>query len=73
MTNNKKAPCKNCADRNVGCHGICKDYMEWCADQKRIKEWEKETMPPVINRYNFIGSGFPNKIRSRYRKGPKQS
>lgn len=24
-----KGPCKGCEIRHVGCHAICKDYIEW--------------------------------------------
>lgn len=24
-----KAPCKDCPDRKVGCHSVCKKYIEW--------------------------------------------
>lgn len=26
--NSKHSVCMNCGDRRIGCHGICKDYIE---------------------------------------------
>lgn len=71
MAKNSNAPCKNCSDRTIGCHGICKDYAEWCAEQKRIKEHLKETMPPIINRHNFVGLGFSNSICGKPKRKPR--
>lgn len=68
MTNNKNAPCKNCADRSIGCHGICKDYMEWAKNERVRKEYIKEHMPPIINRHQFVGLGFPNKTYGKIKK-----
>lgn len=31
------APCLNCADRKIGCHGVCVDYVEF---QKKTKATE---------------------------------
>ena len=27
-------PCKDCADREVGCHSTCKAYIEWVKYEK---------------------------------------
>lgn len=32
------APCRNCADRRVGCHGICSDYIAFQKECERIRE-----------------------------------
>lgn len=50
-------PCRGCFDRAIGCHGKCKDYMEW---QKQVKEkakWERDSQPPKISGGNFTGTG----------------
>ena len=45
----KTCPCRNCADRLVGCHGCCTKYAEWCAqrrqkadDMKKVKDAERD-------------------------------
>lgn len=68
MAKDKNAPCKNCCDRAIGCHGLCKDYAEWSATQKQAKAKLKEAMPPIINRHHFVGLGFPNKTYGKVNK-----
>ena len=34
--------CMNCGDRRIGCHGICKDYIEETAKNKMISEERKK-------------------------------
>lgn len=36
------APCLNCADRKIGCHGVCVDYIEFQKKQKQLRD-VKET------------------------------
>lgn len=36
----RKAPCKECADRKVGCHSTCPKYTEWKA--KAVQEPKRE-------------------------------
>jgi hypothetical protein len=33
----KKAPCKNCADRELGCHSTCPLYLDFLEYQKERK------------------------------------
>ena len=38
-------PCKDCSDRQIGCHGICERYKSWNADhieQNRKIRTERE-------------------------------
>lgn len=51
-----QAPCKNCADRAVGCHGLCKDYNDWVNKHKHELEMEKQTMPWKIHKSDFSGT-----------------
>lgn len=30
------APCKDCTDRHVGCHGKCENYVKWRAEKDKI-------------------------------------
>ena len=32
------APCRYCADRVVGCHGICKKYADWVEKEHAVTE-----------------------------------
>ena len=34
----RQTPCRYCCDRKVGCHGICKDYIEWSNQQAKLRE-----------------------------------
>lgn len=44
-----KAPCKDCPDRQVGCHSTCEKYIEFKkeADEQRLKRIEQGN----INQY----------------------
>lgn len=33
-----KPPCKNCEDREVGCHAKCKAYIEWAKWHEAARE-----------------------------------
>lgn len=39
---NVNVPCKNCADRKIGCHGVCKDYIEYQSRNEQIKKNKKK-------------------------------
>ena len=34
----KKAPCKDCPNRQVGCHSTCEKYIEYKKESDRIRE-----------------------------------
>ena len=34
----KSAPCKDCPDRELGCHGKCKKYKEYQEANKKFRE-----------------------------------
>lgn len=51
-----QAPCKNCADRAVGCHGLCKAYNDWAHKYRHELEMEKKTMPRQIRKLDFTGT-----------------
>lgn len=31
--------CKDCLDRNIGCHGSCQKYLEAKSENERKKDW----------------------------------
>ena len=35
------APCKDCKDRHVGCHGKCEKYLEYKKELQKAKHREK--------------------------------
>lgn len=52
-------PCRNCADRTLGCHGVCQDYIKAVEENKLRKEHDKATRNPIIREGSFTGdSGF---------------
>lgn len=40
-----EAPCLNCQDRQIGCHGKCEKYLKYAAKERRAKylKYQKET------------------------------
>lgn len=49
--------CKNCADRRIGCHGICKDYVDAKAkhqDNKRKQYMETQRPQSYLKRFSEI-------------------
>lgn len=33
----RHAPCKNCQNRDYGCHTYCQDYLKYCIEQEILK------------------------------------
>lgn len=48
---NMKWPCYNCQNRRVGCHGKCKEYLEYQAKNNaiNIKRMEEHEKAHIIN------------------------
>ena len=40
--NSKHSVCMNCGDRRIGCHGICKDYIEEVENANKEKEKKRK-------------------------------
>lgn len=36
------APCKDCIDRHIACHGSCKKYIEWKQRLELIKQARRQ-------------------------------
>lgn len=50
------APCKNCDERRVGCHAVCRKYTAWKVDHEAfIKKVHMEKM--LDGRSDWIRSG----------------
>ena len=66
------APCKGCADRALGCHGVCKDFLEYKRLHKEELDWEKTHKPPIIGKKSFTGtSPAPGKHRRTRTRGSR--
>ena len=48
-----KAPCKDCADRDLGCHSTCKPYKEYKKEHERGTEAMKRERDAVNNYVSF--------------------
>lgn len=33
-----KSPCKDCSDRQIGCHSECEKYISWRAEHEKVSE-----------------------------------
>lgn len=52
----KKPPCKNCNERNVGCHARCEKYLAWQVGHEALKK--KIHMEKMMDgRSDWIRSG----------------
>ena len=50
------APCKNCDERRVGCHAVCKRYIAWQVDHEALlKKMHMEKM--MDGKSDWIRSG----------------
>jgi hypothetical protein len=63
------APCKNCADRKVGCHGLCSVYNNWALQHKEEAKWEKDSRY-IIHKSDFVGTS-PKPGKHRKTRGTK--
>ena len=39
----ENAPCKNCSDRHIACHGSCDKYKEWKARYQAQQKYCNDT------------------------------
>ena len=59
-----KCPCKDCENRTITCHGVCKKYQDWKREDAKRKEWlrEQQFVPSVRLKKNEAEN---IKLRSR--------
>jgi len=50
----KIAPCKNCPDREPGCHSECERYAEWRKEHDKGKAKEKKNRAVVYEMDNYL-------------------
>ena len=60
---NKIAPCKDCENREIGCHGNCEKYKAWKAE---LQEMKKQIGKEKMKLYRL--DGYTRKTRERLRK-----
>ena len=60
----KQPPCRYCCDKAIGCHGVCKDYIEWSNQQTQLREhiYEQKRM---VSDIEYQNSQTANRRRSR--------
>lgn len=48
-------PCKDCSDREIGCHSYCKAYGEWAKEHssKREDMFHQRTADMIANDYSL--------------------
>lgn len=56
------APCKDCTQRNVGCHAKCTEYLEWADEARSIRA--------AINRDEHLRSAV-NELLGRPAESPR--
>lgn len=62
-----KAPCQDCPDRTVGCHGTCEKYAEYKSNRDKLRcELQKKARDEeVVNGYKVkeICKGTGKKLK----------
>ena len=48
-----KAPCKDCTDRSISCHGICPKYRVYIEENDRVKAARASDPSRLICDYNY--------------------
>ena len=51
---NKKAPCLDCKDRTVGCHGVCGTYKSFRNELDGVNKTTKKNKTQEQNYLNYI-------------------
>ena len=54
---NLKQPCKDCVDREIGCHSTCKAYTEWVKAHNTERELvnKKRNTEGMLTDYSLRG------------------
>ena len=69
MTNRLTAPCKDCTDRSVGCHGKCEKYQAYRVkvDEMYMLRVEKNYAHDPMNGY--LRARLDRRLHAESRKG----
>ena len=69
----KPSPCKDCSDREIGCHGKCNIYKQWKIDLNKLRDniYHEEYNAGKTCRYhpNYFRNLMSKKDRKRGRNG----
>ena len=61
----KGSPCKNCLDRTLTCHGVCRRYQDWKKEKAIENQWMKE-------KNEVVTLGWIRTYKERIRKHGRQ-
>lgn len=53
MSQPKITPCKDCKDREVGCHGKCEKYKVFVEENRKAKSYDKLVNPKNLSPWSF--------------------
>lgn len=59
-------PCKDCPDREVGCHSGCDRYAEWCQRRRKLHEQIREMYRGAREFGSFRRKTFES-VRRKYK------
>ena len=62
----RKAPCKDCPDRFVGCHSVCVEYAKFKAQAEKIREEKNKEY--VIQGYAVNSVRNMKQHRAKYKR-----
>ena len=51
-----QGPCKNCADRKIGCHSVCKAYNKFVEEKEKERQYNKANQPVTLHETSFTGT-----------------
>lgn len=61
-----KGVCQNCVDRKIGCHGVCKEYLQW---QQEHREQNEKIRKEVLNSTNISNFRDEQVRKAKRRRG----
>ena len=47
-------PCKDCTERDLGCHGTCERYSEWKVKHQEVKDTIYQQKESVVSADRFL-------------------
>ena len=51
----KSSPCKDCPDRNIGCHSVCEKYLSWSKKHEEEKEVIRKAKAEELMYLSHVG------------------
>ena len=66
MATDKYKTCKDCSDREVGCHGTCEGYQFRCQEREEIRKKERaRRMAPTEHHRKIVIDFYKRKKKYR--------